>query len=72
MYWHGIALESDGPLEPNSGYESLTKMRLEDEVQGQYIAEALRLFKVSTMAANIVDTSVAIGKAGSSANGKNV
>ena len=28
--------------------ESLSKMRLEDEVQGQDIAEALRLFKVST------------------------
>lgn len=35
--------------------ESLSKMRLEDEVQGQDIAEALRLFKVSTMAANAAD-----------------
>jgi hypothetical protein len=42
MHWNGIALlESDGPLEPNSGYESLSKIRLEDEVQGQDIAEAL-------------------------------
>lgn len=35
--------------------ESLSKMRLEDEVQAQDIAEALRLFKVSTMAANSTD-----------------
>lgn len=35
--------------------ESLAKMRLEDDVQGQDIQEALRLFKVSTMAANTVD-----------------
>ena len=35
--------------------ESLSKMRLEDEVQAQDIAEALRLFKVSTMAANSAD-----------------
>lgn len=35
--------------------ESLSKMRLEDEVQAQDIAEALRLFKVSTMAANATD-----------------
>ena len=35
--------------------ESLAKMRLEDEVQSQDIAEALRLFKVSTMAANAAD-----------------
>lgn len=37
--------------------ESLAKMRLEDEVQGQDIAEALRLFKVSTMAANAAGNS---------------
>jgi hypothetical protein len=43
MYWNGIALliESDGPLKPNSGYESLSKIRLEDEIQGQDIADAL-------------------------------
>jgi len=35
--------------------ESLAKMRLEEEVQGEDIAEALRLFKVSTMAANATD-----------------
>ena len=35
--------------------ESLSKMRLENEVQSEDIAEALRLFKVSTMAANSVD-----------------
>jgi DNA replication licensing factor MCM5 len=35
--------------------ESLSKMRLEEEVQSEDIAEALRLFKVSTMAANSVD-----------------
>jgi len=35
--------------------ESLSKMRLEDEVQSEDIAEALRLFKVSTMAANATD-----------------
>ena len=35
--------------------ESLAKMRLEDDVQAQDIAEALRLFKVSTMAANSAD-----------------
>jgi len=51
--------------------ESLAKMRLENEVQGQDIAEALRLFKVSTMAANTVDKSSPSGTAGSSANGKN-
>lgn len=36
--------------------ESLAKMRLEDEVQTQDIVEALRLFKVSTMAANSADS----------------
>ena len=33
--------------------ESLSKMRLEDEVQGQDIAEALRLFKVSNSLSTI-------------------
>ena len=35
--------------------ESLAKMRLDSEVQPQDIEEALRLFRVSTMAANAVD-----------------
>jgi len=35
--------------------ESLAKMRLDDEVRNEDVAEALRLFKVSTMAANAVD-----------------
>ena len=35
--------------------ESLAKMRLENEVQAEDVAEALRLFKVSTMAANATD-----------------
>jgi DNA replication licensing factor MCM5 len=35
--------------------ESLAKMRLEDEVQAQDIDESLRLFTVSTMAANCAD-----------------
>lgn len=35
--------------------ESLAKMRLEEDVQAQDIDEALRLFKVSTMAANSAD-----------------
>jgi DNA replication licensing factor MCM5 len=35
--------------------ESLAKMRLDDEVQSEDVTEALRLFKVSTMAANSVD-----------------
>jgi len=35
--------------------ESLAKMRLELEVQAEDVAEALRLFKVSTMAANSAD-----------------
>jgi len=51
--------------------ESLSKMRLENEVQGQDIAEALRLFKVSTTTANTVDKSSPSGTAGSSATGKN-
>ena len=36
--------------------ESLAKMRLDSIVQPQDIEEALRLFRVSTMAANAVDT----------------
>ena len=47
--------------------ESLSKMRLEDEVQSEDIAEALRLFKVSTMAANSVDDQGT--PSGSDANG---
>lgn len=35
--------------------ESLAKMRLDDRVQSEDIAEALRLFKVSTMTANSAD-----------------
>ncbi|GKZ01140.1 hypothetical protein MPSEU_001065500 [Mayamaea pseudoterrestris] len=35
--------------------ESLAKMRLESEVAAQDVTEALRLFRVSTMAANAVD-----------------
>lgn len=35
--------------------ESLAKMRLDDEVQTEDVEEALRLFRVSTMAANSVD-----------------
>jgi DNA replication licensing factor MCM5 len=37
--------------------ESLAKMRLDSRVQSEDIAEALRLFKVSTMTANQVDSS---------------
>jgi len=37
--------------------ESLAKMRLEDEVHAEDISEALRLFKVSTMAANAAGNS---------------
>lgn len=52
--------------------ESLSKMRLQDEVQGQDIAEALRLFKVSTMAANAADSaSVGASAASGSIGGKN-
>jgi len=36
--------------------ESLAKMRLDSRVQSEDIAEALRLFKVSTMTANQVDS----------------
>ena len=35
--------------------ESLAKMRLDSQVQSEDIAEALRLFKVSTMTANSTD-----------------
>jgi DNA replication licensing factor MCM5 len=35
--------------------ESLARMRLDNEVQSQDVTEALRLFKVSTMAANAAD-----------------
>jgi len=35
--------------------ESLAKMRLDSEVQPEDVAEALRLFRVSTMAANAAD-----------------
>ena len=37
--------------------ESLAKMRLDSKVQSEDIAEALRLFKVSTMTANSADSS---------------
>lgn len=37
--------------------ESLAKMRLDSRVQSEDIAEALRLFKVSTMTANSADSS---------------
>ena len=36
--------------------ESLAKMRLDERVQSEDIAEALRLFKVSTMTANSTDS----------------
>ena len=41
--------------------ESLAKMRLDTRVQGEDIAEALRLFRVSTMNANSADPSQAGG-----------
>jgi DNA replication licensing factor MCM5 len=37
--------------------ESLAKMRLDSEVQSEDVAEALRLFRVSTMAANAAESS---------------
>lgn len=49
--------------------ESLAKMRLEDEVQAQDIAEALRLFKVSTMAANAADSGNPVDGPSGSQNG---
>ena len=53
--------------------ESLSKMRLEEDVQTQDIAGALRLFKVSTMAANAADKGGvgASASAGASLGGKN-
>ena len=53
--------------------ESLSKMRLEEDVQTQDIAGALRLFKVSTMAANAADKGGvgASASAGASVGGKN-
>ena len=47
--------------------ESLAKMRLEDEVHAQDVAEAMRLLKISTMAANASgnsDASPALSKGG--------
>ena len=41
--------------------ESLAKMRLDDDVRAEDVAEALRLFKVSTMTANAVDQNQAGG-----------
>jgi DNA replication licensing factor MCM5 len=41
--------------------ESLARMRLDDEVQSQDVTEALRLFKVSTMAANAADENLGNG-----------
>lgn len=39
--------------------ESLAKMRLDDQVRSEDVTEALRLFKVSTMAANATDQNMA-------------
>lgn len=48
--------------------ESLAKMRLDSRVQSEDIAEALRLFKVSTMTASSTDsTSDRVGASGSTA-----
>ena len=44
-------------------------MRLESEVQPEDVAEALRLFKVSTMAANAADRSAAASATASAAAG---
>ena len=41
--------------------ESLAKMRLDEDVRSEDVAEALRLFKVSTMAANQADQNMAGG-----------
>ena len=41
--------------------ESLAKMRLDSDVRAEDVAEALRLFKVSTMTANAVDQNMAGG-----------
>jgi DNA replication licensing factor MCM5 len=43
--------------------ESLSKMRLCPDVRAEDVAEAMRLFKVSTMAANQVDQTNANGRA---------
>jgi len=51
--------------------ESLAKMRLEIEVQAEDIAEALRLFKVSTMAANATDKKSAAAATGNASGGQN-
>ena len=51
--------------------ESLAKMRLEEEVQTQDIVEALRIFKVSTMAANSADNSGPNARNAHMGNGKN-
>ncbi|KAL7543076.1 hypothetical protein ACHAXR_012393 [Thalassiosira sp. AJA248-18] len=45
--------------------ESLAKMRLDSRVQSEDIAEALRLFKVSTMTANSADSTGSNAAAGS-------
>lgn len=44
--------------------ESLAKMRLCPDVRAEDVAEAMRLFKASTMAANQVDQTNAMGRAG--------
>lgn len=41
--------------------ESLAKMRLDEDVKAEDVAEALRLFKVSTMAANAADQNMSGG-----------
>mmetsp|Transcript_9988 Transcript_9988/g.20677 ORF Transcript_9988/g.20677 Transcript_9988/m.20677 type:complete len:849 (-) Transcript_9988:368-2914(-) len=46
--------------------ESLAKMRLDDRVQSEDIAEALRLFKVSTMTANSADQTKQSGSSATS------
>lgn len=44
--------------------ESLSKMRLEDEVHAEDVQEALRLFKISTMAANAAGNSASVTREG--------
>jgi DNA replication licensing factor MCM5 len=44
--------------------ESLAKMRLDSQVQSEDVAEALRLFRVSTMAANAAESSGATAHVG--------
>lgn len=46
--------------------ESLAKMRLDTEVQDEDVKEALRLFKVSTMAANSTDQKMSMDVGGGS------